>query len=253
MTTTCTASRLEHNVHRAGLTLALHLLPGVAFTAVAVVLARGASRAGLPPVFGMHAAVVGVLVPVQLGLIALAARRLTGSWRLSGALRYTERLPARRLAVLATITLAWAAAVFVLTDPVAVPVRAGMFGWWPLELDYTEHLTQADRYARSMLVTAWVAGLVLTSLVAPVVEELYFRGFLLPRLEHLGRWAPVVNTTLFALYHLWSPWQAPTRIVATMPLFYATWRTRAITLAIVVHVALNLVGDTVASIPIVFG
>ena len=32
----------------------------------------------------------------------------------------------------------------------------------------------------------------------------------------------------------------------------ATWRTRAITLAIAVHVALNLSGDTLATIPIVF-
>jgi membrane protease YdiL (CAAX protease family) len=45
-------------------------------------------------------------------------------------------------------------------------------------------------------------GLVLSGVVAPVVEEMYFRGYLLPRLSRLGRWAPVLNVTLFALYHL---------------------------------------------------
>jgi hypothetical protein len=36
----------------------------------------------------------------------------------------------------------------------------------------------------------------LNGVIGPVVEELYFRGFLLPRMEGLGRWAPLVNVTL---------------------------------------------------------
>jgi hypothetical protein len=32
----------------------------------------------------------------------------------------------------------------------------------------------------------------------------------------------------------------------------AIWRTRSVALAIAVHVALNLIGDTLASIPVVF-
>jgi len=64
-------------------------------------------------------------------------------------------------------------------------------------------------------------------------------GFLLPRLGHLRTWAPLVNTALFAAYHVWSPWQTPTRTVALLPLVDATWRTRSLTLAIAVHVALT--------------
>ncbi|MFD1537220.1 CPBP family glutamic-type intramembrane protease [Nonomuraea guangzhouensis] len=36
----------------------------------------------------------------------------------------------------------------------------------------------------------------LTGLAFPIIEELYFRGFLLPRLSRLGRWAPVVNAAV---------------------------------------------------------
>jgi membrane protease YdiL (CAAX protease family) len=39
-----------------------------------------------------------------------------------------------------------------------------------------------------------------------VVEEMYFRGYLLPRISRLGAWAPLVNTVLFSLYHLFTPW-----------------------------------------------
>jgi len=243
--------RFSGDRHDAATTLVLHLAPGVLFTAAALPMARMATERGLPAAFGLQAATILVLAPVQLGMIALAAKLQTGSWRLRGVLQHTP-LPPRRLMLLGTVTLAWAGLVFTLTGPAAEVIRTSLFASWPAELDYAGHLTDPAPYPRSHLVAAWLSGLIATTLIAPVVEELYFRGFLLPRLEHLGSWAPIVNTTLFAAYHLWSPWQTPIRIVATLPLFYATWRTRSLTLAITVHVALNLIGDTLASIPIVF-
>jgi uncharacterized protein len=238
--------------HDVATTLALHLAPGAVFAGAAIPLARLAADRGLPSALGLQAATLLVLAPVQLGTIALAARHRTGSWRPSGALPYRNRLSTRRLLVLGTTTLAWAGVVFGLTGPAAETIRTALFAWWPTELDYAGHLTNPDAFTQRVLVATWLTGLVTTTIVAPTVEELYFRGFLLPRLEHLGGWAPVVNTVLFAAYHVWSPWQAPTRVLATLPFIHATWRTRSLTLAIGVHVALNLIGDTLAGIPIVF-
>ena len=246
-------AQLAADRHGMATTVVLHLAPGVALAAAALPLGRLAMSHGLPPAAGLLGASVLVLIPVQLGLIAVAARRRTGSWRLRGALGYTRRLPARVLAGLGLATLVWAGLAFTLTAPVGGTLHATLFGWWPAALDYTAYLADPERYTRGLLLGMWAAGLLVTTLAAPIVEELYFRGFLLPRLEHLGRWAPVLNTMLFALYHAWSPWQVPTRIAATLPLYYATWRTRSIWLAIAVHVALNLIGDTIPATAIVFG
>jgi membrane protease YdiL (CAAX protease family) len=71
------------------------------------------------------------------------------------------------------------------------------------------------------------------------VEELYFRGYLLPRMESLGAWAPLVNIVLFSLYHFWSPWENIVRLLAMLPWFYAVWRTRNIYLALLVHFIIN--------------
>jgi len=46
----------------------------------------------------------------------------------------------------------------------------------------------------------------LNVILGPLVEELYFRGYLLPRLHRFGIWAPLINISLFAAYHLWKPW-----------------------------------------------
>ena len=77
-------------------------------------------------------------------------------------------------------------------------------------------------------------------IVGPVVEELYFRGYLLPRIAWLGRWAPVLNTVLFSLYHFFTPWANVGRIVALLPMVYTAWWKRNIYLSMAVHVLWNL-------------
>jgi membrane protease YdiL (CAAX protease family) len=93
---------------------------------------------------------------------------------------------------------------------------------------------------------AWIgtlaAYLVLNGVVGPIVEELYFRGHLLPRMQYLGRWAWLVNVGLFSLYHFWSPWQLLSRIVGFGPTVYAVQRTRNIHLGMAVHCTLNIIG-----------
>ena len=63
-------------------------------------------------------------------------------------------------------------------------------------------------------------------MLGPIVEELYFRGWLLPRLERFGRCAPVLNAALFSLYHVWAPWQVVSRFVAVLPFIGAVWLQR---------------------------
>jgi uncharacterized protein len=85
--------------------------------------------------------------------------------------------------VLGSVTLAWAAFVFTVINPfLAGPLRDGLFGWAPAWLDLGRHVVGAGQFGRGGLVASWMLGLVVGSLLVPVVEELYFRGFLLPRL-----------------------------------------------------------------------
>lgn len=72
------------------------------------------------------------------------------------------------------------------------------------------------------------------------LEELYFRGYLLPRISRYGRWAPVVNTALFSLYHLWTPWQNVARIVGFLPIAWSAWHFRSIQASILAHVTINV-------------
>jgi membrane protease YdiL (CAAX protease family) len=118
-----------------------------------------------------------------------------------------------------------------------------LFSWVPdgylIEQGLGSYLAE---YPRPVLVVTLLLSLVLSGIAAPVVEELYFRGYLLPRISRLGAWAPVLNVALFALYHMWTPWQSVTRFVSILPAAYAVQRTKSVYAYMWVHCALNTVG-----------
>jgi membrane protease YdiL (CAAX protease family) len=61
-------------------------------------------------------------------------------------------------------------------------------------------------------------------------------------MDRFGRWAPLINVTLFSLYHFWAPWQFLSRVAAVGPFAYAVWWRRNVYLGMVVHIMLNTIG-----------
>jgi hypothetical protein len=99
------------------------------------------------------------------------------------------------------------------------------------------------RYPRSALLLTCGAYLLLNVLAGPIVEELYFRGYLLPRLSRFGRKAPLLETLLFTVYHFWQPWLYPTILVAFASVVFTAHRTRNIYVAIWATACSILVAD----------
>ena len=54
-------------------------------------------------------------------------------------------------------------------------------------------------YSRSALIVTYVMVAVLGAVVGPAVEEFYFRGYLLPRMEFAGKW-PLFCTAFCLLF-----------------------------------------------------
>lgn len=87
-----------------------------------------------------------------------------------------------------------------------------------------------------------MVGLVLNGLITRIVEELYFRGFLLPRLSRFKQWAPVVNVGLCAAYHLFWSWKLVAIALAVMPAVFIVWKRKCVVLAMLTHCILNTLG-----------
>jgi membrane protease YdiL (CAAX protease family) len=94
----------------------------------------------------------------------------------------------------------------------------------------------------------WVgfAMMVLNAFLAPIAEELLFRGVLLPRSRAaFGRGNVVANGTLFTLYHLHQPWSMPaTWIDGIVNQAYPSWRFRSTWMGIITHTAPSFVTVT---------
>lgn len=222
-------------------TVALHLLPGVPFVAVFAAAAGPMRELGVPPIATFSLAALVTIVPLELGYLLLQGRRRTGRLTLEGAVHNLQPLPARTYAVWIPVLFLVSVLLFsVISGYTKDWIKDGLFPWVPTWVDDPFGLADPGRYGATALLLTWMLATLVNGIAAPVVEELYFRGHLLPRLARLGVWAPFVNSVLFALYHFISPWQFFARALGLLPLFYFVWRRSNLKIAIVVHCCLNL-------------
>jgi membrane protease YdiL (CAAX protease family) len=220
--------------------LALFLVPGALMTVVFVIFAPFVETAGFPPIAALLVAILIVLVPFELGVIVRAGRKDPGGIR--SVIPFRKPLPFRDWLWLVPVLIVAEFLGFGLSMAIEPAVIERLFGWLP---DWFVRPIDPDRigeYSRGAWLVTLAAYLVLNGFVGPIVEEIYFRGYLLPRMEWLGRWAPLVNVSLFSIYHFWSPWQVLGRILALGPTVYAVRWKENIYLGMVIHCTGNILG-----------
>jgi membrane protease YdiL (CAAX protease family) len=224
-------------------TIILHLAPGLVFTAFVAAGATLLSRWGVDPVFALFGGIGLVLVPLELGYLARYAHRTTGSWSPLRAVDYAEPVPARQLSRLTGALVAWFLACLMVSIVFLDEWLAErVFAWMPNALLQFAVIEESDDpLTGPTLVAFLVIALAFNGIAGPIAEELYFRGHLLPRLERFGRWAPVINTTLFAIYHFFSPWRYPAIVLGFLPIAWFAWRRRSVLVSLAAHVTINTV------------
>jgi len=86
----------------------------------------------------------------------------------------------------------------------------------------------------------WLIGLmVVTLLLNILVEELYFRAWLLPKMISLGAAAWVINGIAFAFYHTFQLWLLPQLIPLSLIMAFVVYQTRSIWPAFATHLLVN--------------
>jgi uncharacterized protein len=89
----------------------------------------------------------------------------------------------------------------------------------------------------------WFAMLVTVALLAPVVEELLFRGLLLPRMRSaFGKRDYIANGALFTLYHVHQPWSMPATLIdGVVNQAYPTRRFQSTWMGLITHTIPSIV------------
>ncbi|MFG3621174.1 CPBP family intramembrane glutamic endopeptidase [Nocardia sp. NPDC047654] len=246
-----TVERLLGERHSLSLSVVLHLVPGGLIVAAYLLIGQPFVEViGYPAFMGWAIALCLVLLPVLSGLLWLGRRR-NGRFSLHGVLHYTDRpVPRGKLVAIVIALITWMMGLGLALAPLNNFFK-DFFTWLPYaNTGGSGNNTYLDLhgYPHSMLLATMVICLPLTGISLPLIEELYFRGFLLPRIAHLGGWAPLCNTVLFALYHFWSPWVFVSRVIFTFPGYWLTWQHKDIRISIGMHVGVTSIVATLGTI-----
>lgn len=218
-----------------GAIVAYHLLPGVPILLLTILFTNPGWGCGLPIFLSLMLAILLGLIPVQLGIMAIVARKQ--GIPLRKVVLFRNKMPLGKILAWSIPLLLFCITGFGLLSTVEHPLWS-IFDWVPgwFRLD----LFDFGNVSKGMVWLMLVLGFLLNGVFGPYVEELYFRGFLLPRMNRLGKAAPLVNVVLFSIYHFFTPWQNITRIVALTPMVYGVWYNKNIRIGIIVHMALNI-------------
>jgi membrane protease YdiL (CAAX protease family) len=210
----------------------------VAFAIYLLFLVPAAAAWGLPRRAAGVTMGALVLTPLLLGALLYRGWRAHRRLSLEGVVLYRARLPAARLVLIVVALLAWAIVALAAASDVDAWLLEHVFHSYPAQPD-----NDTGAYPRGITLATRVASLVVVGLLVPVAEELYFRGYLLPRVAWMGLWAVPWTAVLFTLQHYHSPWQSATRLLVLLPMIYAVQRTRSVAVGIGVHATGNTVGE----------
>lgn len=222
--------------------LGLHLIPGALITVFFFLITPAVMRAGFPPYMAIMLAILFILIPFELGFLFYQGKKLNGRYSLNGVVLFREHTPAWQTVLLVVALFVWSGLMFSLLPKVDNYFVRNWFAWFPNWSLPGSMLGDPGQYSKSALALSVLAGFVLNGIAGPVVEELYFRGYLLPRIPASRWWAPLINVLLFSLYHFFSPWQNITRILALLPIVYVVAWKRNITISLWTHCLLNTIG-----------
>jgi len=231
--------KIETSVpHSLSQSILLHLLPGLLIGLFYFLVAPLVVRAGFPSVVALVLAGCVILVPVELGILYTRAKSSSQAGIWTDIIGYRQSISLNQY-------LIWTLIIFVASGTlmtVMTPVTEGMqslFSWLPDV--YHLQMGLNGKFSPNALIVTYLGFFLVLTLAAPIVEELYFRGYLLPRMPDLQGWSPVVHSLLFALYHTWTPWMVLTRTLGVLPLIYIVRWKQNIYLGIIAHCLLNAI------------
>ena len=175
---------------------------------------------------------VFVIIPFELGYLLYQGKQENGRFTLAGMISYREPIPIWQYIVWVLVVFVVIGMIFTVMKPVDTLLQENLFSWVPkLESGLD------GGFAKPNLIVTYLFVAIFGVVLGPLTEELYFRGYLLPRMPG-GKLSVLWHSLFFAVYHVFTPWMMLTRTIGLLPLIYAV-KKKNIYVGIIVHVLVN--------------
>lgn len=218
----------------------LGLLPGLVILLLVIIFSSPLFGINFSILLSLMLAIILGLIPTELGILRFIAGK--ENKKIMDLILYKNKTPIKRLLFSIIIPFAIMEAVFVFIPSYELKL-------WKI-FDFVPDWFRLEKINLSEinhLKVTVVLGLIFNGFLGPIVEEIYFRGYLLPRMGVFGKLAPLINGIIFSVYHFFTPWQNITRIIAIIPLEYSVWLNKDIRIGIIVH----CLGNTISNISLI--
>lgn len=185
-----------------------------------------------------------ILFPIELLVVLFASRKEYGRYSLKSAFSYYQKLDWWKIVAYGALLWAFAGIMTVTIAPLEnmlfAPIVNRLSHIIPPYFDWN-NMDYIRQYSKNTLLLTCVVYFILNVFIGPLVEELFFRGYLTSKISRFGKYTPFIITVLFSLYHFWLPFNNLFRIIAFYPAVYIAWKKKNIYIAIVFHCLCNLV------------
>ena len=219
--------------HSTAQSVILHLLPGILVGCFFLLARQPVADMGYPSIIALILAYAFILIPVELGYLLYQGKKKTGRFTLQGIISYRHPIPWWQYLVWVFVIFIAVGAIFTLFKPVDAFLQGKLFFWMP-GINYGLD----GFYSRTTLIVTYSLVFIFVAFLTPLVEELYFRGYLLPRMK--GKFAPLLHSFLFAVQHVLEPWMIITRTLGFLPILFGV-RKKNIYIGIIAHILCNTV------------
>jgi membrane protease YdiL (CAAX protease family) len=225
--------------HSALRSIALHLLPGLPVVVLYVLLAPLLNSLGYPSQMALAIAALFGIVPLQLGHLFYKGYQINGRISLKGVITPVVKMPIGKFALLLVTAIVLLVVISGITLLFESSIKVAVFNWLP---DWYFYDGDLKAYSREVLIATALVRLGVDGIVLPITEELYFRGYLYPRLPETLKHQYLMAAVLFALYHFWQPWNYFSLFLISLVLVWPVAKFKNVYLSVAIHMVANLLG-----------
>ena len=184
-----------------------------------------------------------ILVPIELGIILFSSKKEYGTYSLKSAFVGQEKVAIWKTFVIAFVFFGIAGLLFIFVAPIEnnffAEIRTSILNYLPLGFDWTNY-EYLKSFPKPILILTCVYYSFFNVLLAPITEELFFRGYLTSHYEKQSIFTPIFISILFSLYHFWLPFNNVFRILTFTPIIYIGYKKKNFVVCIFFHCLCNL-------------
>jgi len=219
--------------HSTAQSIILHLLPGVLIGLFYFLIRKTVNNFGYPTIFALVLAAAFILIPIELGYLLYHAKKKSGRYSLKGIINFKSPGSWWQFLFCVFIVFGVIGIIYTLLKPLEALLKEKLFFWIP---DLDPGLD--GNFSRTKLTVTYSLYLLFVVILGPLVEEFYFRGYLLPRMK--WKYSVLFHSFLFAAYHVFTPWMIISRTIGFLPLILVV-KKKSIYHGVIVHILCNSV------------